>query len=70
MAHTVNQVFLEFTSIINYVHFILLTTYFIVCSHVIFPVQTLPAINNEVCLPCFPVGPADCDSDTAPCYVT
>ena len=38
MAHTVNQVFLEFTSIINYVHFILLTTYFIVCSHVIFPV--------------------------------
>ena len=27
MAHTVNQVFLEFTSIINYVHFILLTTY-------------------------------------------
>ena len=31
-------VFLEFTSIINYDHFILLTTYFIVCSHVIFPV--------------------------------
>ena len=27
MTHTVNQVFLEFTSIINYVHFILLTNF-------------------------------------------